>query len=110
MRLNLIRKYNIFYFVCVALADEDPTIVSISPEQVKSINESVILNCTVSNLGEYSVVWSRRYRDRPDNVFLSLGNSMTMKDPRIKISIENATYMLHVSTIFNRIRRKKTLI
>lgn len=77
-----------------------PTIESISPEQVKDIGDSAILNCTVNNPDNYTVIWYRIVRDRPtDNVALTIGSALTMKDARFELIITNnsKSYLLNVS-------------
>ncbi|KAG4068753.1 hypothetical protein HA402_002444 [Bradysia odoriphaga] len=91
-------------FVVYSSCKEKPSIISISPEQVKSIGESAVLNCTVKNPDQYAVIWTKKDRDHPtDNVVLSINNQMTMKDPRFELKIVNESisesYLLHISDI-----------
>lgn len=79
-----------------------PIIESISPEQVKDIGDSAILNCTVDNPDNYTVIWTRKVRDRPtDNVVLTIGSSLTMKDAKFELIITNnsKSYLLNVSIL-----------
>lgn len=87
-----------------------PTIESISPEQIKDIGDSAILNCTVNNPDNYTIIWTRKDRDRPtDNVVLTIGSALTMKDARFELIItnNNTSYLLNVSVLL--IYKLKTL-
>lgn len=77
-----------------------PSIESISPEQIKNIGDSAILNCTVNNPDNYTVIWTRKNRDRPtDSNVLTMGSALAMKDGRFELIITNnsKSYLLNVS-------------
>lgn len=88
----------LFFEPFTASCEEKKIITSITPEQVKNIGESAELNCTVENPNDYSVLWSKKSRDRPsDPMVLSIGEHLTIKDSRFKLTTNNVTFTLHVS-------------
>lgn len=72
-------------------------IVDISVEQVKSIGESVLLNCTVNNPEKKYVIWEKKHPDY--GMTLSTNRSLTINDPRIGLNVTESpeTYILKVN-------------
>lgn len=69
---------------------------------MRSIGESVQLNCTVKNADLYTVSWSKKSRTNPAEIFMfTIASSLTIKDPRFSIFYDaNATtYSLTINNI-----------
>lgn len=72
-------------------------ITYITPDIVRSVGDSVELQCTVLNPDSLSVLWSKTKKDDPtDQTVLSVNNVMLVTDNRHSISFENDTYTLKV--------------
>lgn len=65
---------------------------------VRSVGEDAILTCYVDNPSGYSVLWSKKSRERPlDSVALSFQTQLTLKDPRFNLTATPNSFSLHVS-------------
>lgn len=72
------------------------------PLQVRSIGESVQLNCTVKDADLFTVSWSKKSRTNPAEIFMfTMASSLTIKDPRFSIYYDanTTTYSLSISQI-----------
>uniref|UniRef100_A0A336M5D4 CSON010924 protein n=1 Tax=Culicoides sonorensis TaxID=179676 RepID=A0A336M5D4_CULSO len=93
--MNLFRYLFIFVllFLNVCLSEEKKaSIIFISPEQVKSIGQDVVMNCTVDNIGELPVFWNKKHRGvTTDQTVVSVNNNMLVNDPRYELVFVNGT-------------------
>lgn len=72
---------------------------------MRDIGESAELNCTVDNPEDYSVLWSKKSRERPiDPVVLSIGEHLTVKDRRFNLTSDGKTFTLHVRKLYGKIK------
>uniref|UniRef100_A0A8W7PKJ0 Ig-like domain-containing protein n=1 Tax=Anopheles coluzzii TaxID=1518534 RepID=A0A8W7PKJ0_ANOCL len=83
-----------------------PSIVFISPEQIKDIGEQVTLNCSIANVKNYIVGWQKSNRDRTkESNIISLGVQLAVTEDRFRLNFtkENnaANYVLEIHDIVN---------
>lgn len=72
--------------------EKKAAIVYISPEQVKSIGEDVVMNCTVDNNDELPVFWNKKHRGiTTDQTVVSYNNNKLVNDPRYELVFVNGT-------------------
>jgi hypothetical protein len=76
----------------LGLAQQQTQISYISPEQIKDVGEEVQLNCTTPNVGDYSVIWNHRNRDRPqDSSIISANKGLIVSDKRFALNFDETT-------------------
>lgn len=77
-------------------ANSATDIVDISPEQVKNIGDSVLLNCTVNNPENHTVIWEKKHPVY--GMIFSMGKSLTLSDARFGLNVTESpvSYILKV--------------
>uniref|UniRef100_A0AAG5CW48 Ig-like domain-containing protein n=1 Tax=Anopheles atroparvus TaxID=41427 RepID=A0AAG5CW48_ANOAO len=90
----------------IAQQTSGPSIVFISPEQIKDIGEQVTLNCSIANVRNYIVGWQKSNRDRTkESNIISLGTQLAVTEDRFQLNFtkENntANYVLEIHDIVN---------
>lgn len=82
-------------------AQRTPSISYITQEQIKDIGGTVELDCSVQYAQEYTVLWVKNSRERGDNVFLSTGSSLVIRDSRFALRYDpsSSTYTLQIKDI-----------
>lgn len=82
-------------------AQRTPSISYITQEQIKDIGGTVELDCSVQYAHEYTVLWVKNSRERGDNVFLSTGSSLVIRDSRFALRYDpsSSTYTLQIKDI-----------
>lgn len=88
-----------------------PSIVFISPEQIKDIGEQVTLNCSIANVKNYIVGWQKSNRDRTkESNIISLGVQLAVTEDRFRLNFtkENnaANYVLEVRNTQSHLRTR----
>ncbi|XP_050100833.1 lachesin-like [Anopheles aquasalis] len=83
-----------------------PSIVFISPEQIKDTGDRVTLNCSIANVKNYIVGWQKSNRDRTkESNIISLGVQLAVTEDRFALNFtkENntANYVLEIHDIVN---------
>ncbi|KFB35803.1 AGAP004108-PA-like protein [Anopheles sinensis] len=83
-----------------------PSIVFISPEQIKDIGEQVTLNCSIANVKNYIVGWQKSNRDRTkESNIISLGTQLAVTEDRFQLNFtkenNSANYVLEIKDIVN---------
>ncbi|XP_058059788.1 lachesin-like [Anopheles bellator] len=92
--------------LCTTQQAPNPSIVFISPEQIRDIGEQVTLNCSIANVKNYVVGWQKSNRDRTkESNIISLGVQLAVAEDRFKLNFtkENnaANYLLEIHDIVN---------
>lgn len=82
-------------------AQRTPSISYITQEQIKDIGGTVELECSVQYAQDYTVLWVKNSRERGDNVFLSTGSSLVIRDSRFALRYDpsSSTYTLQIKDI-----------
>ncbi|CRK95584.1 CLUMA_CG009045, isoform A [Clunio marinus] len=66
----------------LCFAQRAPFIAEISEDQEVGVGGAVELTCSVSFLENYSVIWVKMSEDKNEQMFLSVGSSLVIKDVR----------------------------
>lgn len=83
----------VFFIATISLcvAQRSPSITFISEDQVADVGGTVELSCSVQYGSEYSVNWLRVGRSSKDNIFLSTGTSLVVKESRFTLLYDGAS-------------------
>jgi hypothetical protein len=74
----------------IFLDAQDGAITSISSDQMLNPGENITLTCSVVKPDEINVSWLK------DNTMFTLGSYLVFQNPRIKITVDDKTFSLHV--------------
>lgn len=77
--------------VSLCTAQRTPSITYMSDDQVVDVGGSVELSCSVQYGLEYTVVWVKIGENRNDQVFLSTGTSLVVKESRFSLLYDGAS-------------------
>lgn len=77
--------------VSVCAAQRSPSITFLSEDQVADVGGTVELSCSVQYGTEYSVNWLRTGKSNKDNIFLSTGTSLVVKESRFALLYDGAS-------------------
>lgn len=98
-----LRKGCVLLIVAVALctAQRSPSITDISADQVVDAGGTVELSCSVQYGIDFPVIWSKSGKDRKDNMFLSTGTSLVVKESRFALLYDgaSATYIVLIKDV-----------
>lgn len=81
----------LLYSIVVCIAQRSPSITSISDDQYSDLGGTVELSCSVQYSSEFSVNWLKKGKNPRENIFLSTGTSLVVKDSRFAILQDSAT-------------------
>lgn len=98
----LVYVYLLLCTITFILTQEKPSILYFSKDQVKTVGDSMDLECSVNNVGNLLVRWSRHNFDKYYfTIPLNYGQTKVMVDPRFSFTYiqQNNTYWIHVSDI-----------
>jgi neuronal growth regulator 1 len=87
--------------VSLCSAQRSPSITYISEDQIVDVGGTVELACSVQYGTEYSVIWLKSGKNRKDNIFLSTGTSLVVKESRFALLYDgaSATYIVLIKDL-----------
>lgn len=89
-------------FIPSTNAQQNPSIVHITPGQTVDLSDTVDLSCSVQYAAEYPIIWTK-LSDNPNNppLFISRDAALTVLDNRYSIRHDDSssTYTLQVSKV-----------
>jgi neuronal growth regulator 1 len=87
--------------VSLCYAQRSPSITYISEDQIVDVGGTVELACSVQYGTEYSVIWLKSGKNRKDNIFLSTGTSLVVKESRFALLYDgaSATYIVLIKDL-----------
>lgn len=95
----------------VADAQQNPTIVHITPGQAVDLGDTIDLSCSVQYGSDYPIIWAK-LSDNPSNpiLFISRDAALTVLDNRYSIRHDDSssTYTLQVSKVCRAIAQQST--
>lgn len=93
---------SLIYFISKVDAQQNPSIVHITPGQVVDLGDTIDLSCSVQYASNYPIIWLK-LNDNPNNqpLFISRDAALTVIDYRYSIRHDDSssTYTLQVSKI-----------
>lgn len=69
----------------LCFGQNQPSIWRVSPQQAKSVGESVEFECFVNNTDEYPVSWMKTSSEPAHTIFISRGWALTVPDSRYSV-------------------------
>lgn len=90
------------FTMTLVVAQQNPSISSISQEKIVDIGDTTDLSCSVQYARGYPVIWAKIDNENPsNNLFISRGSSLSLPDNRYSIRHDEAssTYTLQLSKI-----------
>lgn len=82
-------------------AQRSPSITDISGDQVVDAGSTVELSCSVQYGTDFPVIWSKLGKDKGNNMFLSTGTSLVLKESRFALLYDgaSATYIVLIKDV-----------
>lgn len=99
--MKSLRAGCVLFVVSLCTAQRSPSITYISEDQVADVGSTVELACSVQYGNEYSVIWMKNGQNRKENIFLSTGTSLVVKESRFALLYDgaSATYIVLIKDI-----------
>jgi neuronal growth regulator 1 len=100
--MNSLKAGCVLFIVSLCTAQRSPSITYISEDQTADVGSTVELACSVQYAGsEYSVIWMKNGQSRRENIFLSTGTSLVVKESRFALLYDgaSATYIVLIKDL-----------
>jgi hypothetical protein len=99
--MNSLKAGCVLFIVSLCTAQRSPSITYISEDQTADVGSTVELACSVQYGTEYSVIWMKNGQNRKENIFLSTGTSLVVKESRFALLYDgaSATYIVLIKDL-----------
>jgi neuronal growth regulator 1 len=99
--MRSLRAGCVLFIVSLCAAQRSPAITYISEDQTADVGSTVELTCSVQYGNEYSVNWLKNGINQRDNIFLSTGTSLVVKESRFALLYDgaSATYIVLIKDL-----------